>query len=348
MTAVSLRLGGHYGPTIIGAATNLAISGTGIGLAWVFVAETSSAVTHIGFRYGARVGTPCTMVATIETVDATTGSPSGTDAGGGSATAKTFTPPADTTWDGTWQEIALTNSVVLTVGTAYAITIRYSSGTPDSSTFTRSMGERVSLRTYPYALTLAAASWTKVAGPLFSYKTATSVYGYPAVSSSATAVTTSGHRACMHFTMTSGVASSFIISRIDALIRPGSAAGSCKVGIWNNAGTELQAETVDSDIVVALTNRVVEVTFNSPATLSVGTKYYIGVECVSSATVILYGTNLGSAADREPYPNGLNQGYSAWDGASWTDTNTIMPHVDITLSDITAPSGSGGGYVIGS
>src|SRR5690349_18160435 len=64
--------------------------------------------THVGFRYGARTGTPVQHKTGLQTPDAS-GNPDGTYLGGGSPASGTFTPPADATWDGTWQWVALAN-----------------------------------------------------------------------------------------------------------------------------------------------------------------------------------------------------------------------------------------------
>src|SRR5262245_6559267 len=66
-------------------------------------------ISRLGFRYGTRTGTPPTYRISLQGVDGS-GLPDGTIKGGGSPASATFTPPADTSWNSTWQWINLSNT----------------------------------------------------------------------------------------------------------------------------------------------------------------------------------------------------------------------------------------------
>jgi hypothetical protein len=356
MTAVNkLRLGTTYGPVSIGSVTNNTLSGSGLGIAWVAFPETTDPITHIGFRYGARTGTPPTYSVRIEALDGS-GDPTGTDIGGASPTATNWTPPADASLDGTWVWIALTNSYTPTNLVPLAFVIRYGAGTIDASncsSITMRHSTIISPPHIPYSSSLSAGSWTKAAGNTvaFAWKTATNVYGWPAISGYTTATaSTAGHRSGMFFTLPIGTGTSYKISALNFLGSHPRASGSYKVGIYNTSWTEMQSVTIDGDHnsqpgITA--SRSIYAAFASPATLSYGTKYYAAMETVSgSFGVSMNGILLGAANDRLAFPNGENRGLVTFDGTTTTENTLIMPQCELILSDITVPSGGGAGAIV--
>lgn len=353
--AVNFRAGTHFGPGALGSASNVTLSGSGLGVAFIVHAQTTTAITKIRFRYGARTGTPPSYVVTIEGVDAS-GNPDGTDKGGGSPTAKIFTPPADTTWDGLYQEITLTNSYTpASVSELLAITIRYSSGTVDASncsSITRGVSEATPGSVgFPFAVTLSGGSWTKQATPItVAWTDGTTTFGNPVLSSYSTATaSTNGHRSGMYFTLPSGFGTTYEVKGLSFVGRIAAAGNTCKLAIWNEAGTVLASVTLDGDANTAPTNqRQTTHYFDTPVALSYGTKYYAGLEVLSSSSVGMNGINVGTTNDMLAYPNGSTKGIATYNGSAWTDSTTIYPLCDLILSDITVPSGGGGALHLGS
>lgn len=342
-----------YGSANVGGATNLVVDASTEGLGFVFQANSADAITHLGFRYGARTGTPPTYVMTLEGIDAS-GLPDGADIGGGSPTAVTFTPPADASIDGIWQWKTLTNAYTPSRGQFLAGTIRYSSGTIDgsnNSSFTRSLANlQITTRGLPYHLGLAG-TWTKQATPaVFGYRTASGRYGVIGISGYATVTAnTAGHMSGMFFTLSSDWGDTFKVAGIRMIGKLGAAGGSCKVGIWNTAGTLLQSVTLDGDATGAngaSSDTQSDIYFSDAtlATLSYGTKYYVGIEVVSG-TCSVAGVNLTEAEDRSAWPNGVNRGLVTYNG-SYTETTTTLPLIDLILADITEPAGGGGGMIV--
>lgn len=352
--ALLMRAFNQYGYISPSSVLNHSLDANNDGVALLFQANSTDAITHLGFRYGLRTGTPPVYSIRLES-PTTSGIPDDADIGGGSATAATFTPPASTAWDGTWQWVALTNSYTPTLGQFLFATIRYSSGTVDASNFS-SFGVAYpgimsvnDARSLPAMLTMAAGSWTKTGNTgLLGYRTASGRYGLIAISEYTTlTANTATHKSGMHFTLASGYGDTFKLAGLAGMMKLSAAGGSCKVGIWDTSGTELASVTIDGDYPasVAGPNVFGEVYFTTQPTLSYGTKYYIGIEVVSGA-VGVNGIVMAEAADRSWFPNGTSRGLVTFDGSTWTETDTVMPLLDIIFADITEPSGGGGGGMI--
>lgn len=319
-------------------------------VAYLFQAETSNAVTDLGFRVNARLGTPPTFVISIEGVDSS-GNPDGV-----AIVSQTFTPPADNTWNGTWRWITLGSSWTPTKGQIYAIVIRYSSGTINASNgmqFTTTLQPVSSgIVGLPYRATYTAGAWTKVSnsgvGP-FGYKTASGVFGLPAQSVYTTTVATSGHRQAAAINLPVDFGTTFKVAGIRGYFRSPNAGQSYKICVWDSSGTELATTgTLDADAMGSIGGEASSTgIFTTTPTLNFGTEYYYGIESVSSSTVGIRGITLASAADRAAYPQGENRCLATWNGSSWTKDTTTLPILDLLFDDVTVPTGGGGAIILG-
>lgn len=342
----------HQVMSQVASANNHVVDASTEGVGWVFQPFNADAITHIGFRYGARTGTPPTFSVTLETVDGT-GLPTGTDVGGGSATLATFTPPASTAWDGTWQWVALTNSYTPTRGQILAAVIRYSSGTIDASnnsSFTRNLSNHNFILGFPYCLTNTSGTWSKVAaGPTVGWRTASGRYGWTgSAATTSTSANTSGHRVLSKFKLPSGEAASFKVVGMAGQCKPGAASGSCKLILTDSSGTILQETTFDSDQDANVNSNAARLMYfddTSLQDLTYGTDYYIGLEVISGS-VTIGGIAIAEAADREAYPNGLNRCLGTATGGAITDNTLVMPAIEIIVDEVTPASGGGGGPLI--
>lgn len=346
--ALQFQAMSNYGPLLIGSATNMTFDANTDAIFFIFQAATTDPITHIGFRYGARVGTPPTMLAALEALSA--GAASGTPLGGGSPASATFTPPADTTWDGTWQWITLANSYTPAKGEIIAASIRHSSGTIDASnglSITRGLANAQSNScVFPYHVFNTTGAYAKSSLPYtFAYRTASGRYGYPGTAAYTTATAaTSGHRQCMYFTLPAGFGSTYIVQGIHWYGKLPAVTGTAnyKVGIWDAAGTELVSTgTLDGQDVSAGTTGANRFLFSSSVALNYGTEYYAGVETLAAATCSVNGISLADADDRLAFPLGTSRGLAGWNGSSWTKTDTVVPFVDLIFDDITVPGGGG-------
>jgi hypothetical protein len=327
------------------------------GIAMVFQARGAEAITHLGFRVGARTGTPPTYIIGLESVSATTGAPDGTILGGGSPASKTFTPPADATWDGTLQWLQLDNAYTPSRGQVLAITVRYSSGTIDASNFI-SMTSHVagmghSFMCFPNGQRLTAGTWSKQNSyPVFGVRTASTRYGNPVESFFSTAsASTVGHRVALKFTLPAGTADTMKVKGAQFVGRLAAAAGKTPVfGLWDSSSV-IQNFTIDNDWSQFPATAGVFYSFlfdeASLTALTLGGTFYLGLEVADAVNggAILNGIQLDSASDLDAYPGGSDFHYATYDGATWSDDTTVRPFVDLILDDITEPAGGGGGII---
>jgi len=324
------------------------------GIGAVLQALDANAITHLGFRYGARTGTPPTYIIGLESPAAATGFPDGTVLGGGSPASATFTPPADTSWDGLWQWIALTNSYTPTIGQQLCPTIRYSSGTIDgsnnSSFTTHVTGADAGARFGdPYGLRNTSGTWAKQTNPMvIGVRTASTRYGnvietLPATTNSTSTV---GIRRALQFSLPSGICASFKVIGVRLTSSMTAIGKNPILGLWS-ASSLLQSRTLDTDIVGSATNANFshDLYFNGPlATLTPGTTYYIGYEVADAVNggVGMSGFTVASADDLLAHAGGTAFCHASYDGANWTTDTTTRPFAHIILSDMTGGSGGGG------
>jgi len=325
------------------------------GIAFGFQARGAEPITHILVRYGLRTGTPPAFIATLEGMT-TGGAPDAADVGGGSPTAKIFTPPADTTWDGTQQAIELTNPFTPARGQFLIATIRYSSGTIDASnnsTFTNEVAGLVGNLGFPCSQRLTAGTWAKRQSfPCFGIRTATTRYGSPMEALYNTrSASTVGHRQAVKFTLPAGSGTTKKVKGIRFFGSPAgvSAAKAPVIGLWSAAGT-IQTVTFDSDFSTGANSSYLaydiyfdEVTLTA---LNFGTAYYAGMEVADAVNggVLLNGLQLDSADDLDAYPGGSNFHLSTFDGTNWADDATVRPFAELILDDV---SSAAGGIVTG-
>lgn len=318
------------------------------GVAFPFDARTANAITHLGFRYGVRTGAPPAYIIGLEGISATTGWPDGTYKVNGGNCSAIFTPPNDTSWDGTWQWVALANSYTPTLSERLMLTIR-ASGTPDGSnysTFTTSLD--LYLQIYPYRSHLTGGTWVNqtTGSPVFGVRTASERYGriLPNYYSTRTASTV-GHRVAMLVNVPGGAGDTYKVGGFRALASIANAAGKAPLAkIWSASGA-LASKTMDTDQVgraASSLNATVECIFDTSVTLNCGTDYYFGFEVADAANggIALQGTKFASADDKATDDGGAICSLATHTGA-WSVDSTVRPWMELILDDITEPSGGG-------
>lgn len=313
--------------------TNIALDGSGDKVAAVFAMPEDATITHVGFRYGARTGTPPTYITGLQGLDGT-GFPDGTYLGGGSPASATFTPPADATWDGTWQWVALANSLAVARGDYICRVIEYSSGTisgANNGSFTRNIGGHGTTN-IPYSVSDVTGSWIKQAYPVGAIKSASKTYGVPIKAIAATTVNTSGNRVSMKFNVPIDMAAQYKVIGLRGRFSL-ETAGSCVFGIWNAAGTAIQTLTHDTDQLTTGT-RWASIYFDeaSLTTLTGGVTYHVGLE-TDGSDIVLQGFEVESSAEMTAFPGGAAMCYSLWNGSAWSDTDDVKPIMELLIQD---------------
>jgi len=330
------------------------------GVAWVFDAKTTDPITHVGFRYGSRTGTPPTYIAGLEGASTTTGFPDGTyKTNSGNCTA-TFRPPADTTWDSIWQWIVLDRSYTPTLGERLCFSIRYDTaalntidGSNNSSFGFGWSNFGSNLNSFPYSTRNTSGSWANQGfPPLFGVRTVNDRYGgiVPALYSTRSSATI-GHRVAMKVNIPGGFGDTYKVSGIRGPVSLASlASGRTPIAkIWQG-NTVLASKSCDIDQIGQTTNNALrnyEATFETSVVLNCGTDYYFGYEIAdaTSSGIILYGTQFNDAADNSD-DGGAVCIMGRSDGTTWTDDTTVRPWMELILDDFTEPTGGSGGSML--
>lgn len=347
MSTVNLNTFGSYNqPAGVSSETNVSLNASGIVHAMIAMVGTTKTITKVQLRYTSRTGTPPEQKVGIETVGSD-GYPTGTYYGGASPCRVLFTPPSDASWNNLTQELTLANPWTPTKPSdVFALTVRYSSGTINTSNFSSWLQSAAGLnggnRGMPYVATYNGSAWSKLnANPTYALVASDgTVYGqaYQQTYNTATA-DIPGYRSAKFFCRPGEIGSTFTVIGCRLNGRLGTAStGSCYLKIWNTSGTVLASSLIDTDWQGLNTGAATSSTlyFDAPAILSYGVKYYVGLEVISGP-VYLTGMALSSSAAMSVFPDGLTSGLATYDGTSWTETASVYPLCDLIVSDITVP-----------
>jgi hypothetical protein len=331
--SAALEVPGSPFVTTAAADVLITLDGSGDKIASVFISETASAITHVGYRQGAATGTPPTYRLSIQGVDSS-GNPDGTIKGGGSPASGTFTPTAGE--DGEWVWIALTNSYTPALGELLSIVLDYSSGTVDGSNFITAVRSSTGIQGqggFPYSLADTTGSWTKASGGFWGYKTASARYGHYCQATSMETITTSGHRRALAFTFAGEGASDYkLLGGNFFLDFP--ASGNVKFGLWSAGGLLASVTLGSSQVASSTVDRVCHIYFDTQPTLTPGTKYYLGVEADGNAFEV-GNFAFAEADDIAAWTQSTELALATFDGSSWTETATQTPMFQPVIQSVT-------------
>jgi hypothetical protein len=323
-------------------------------ITWSVQAKEAATITHVGFHYNSATGTPPTYRISIQGIGAT-GVADGTIKGGGSPASATFTPPADTSWNSTWQWIALDNAYTCTAGETLAFVIDYSTGTVSAaacSAFVTILTGGSARHGYPCVIHTNAGTPAKQGtGPvIYGYKSASKVFGFPVVGIGEAQFSSNStpDEYALAFALP-GTGTTYQVRGVRFL---GAAPAAGKTGRFRlySGTTALQSYTLDGDLLgnPAQGDRFQEVLF-ADATLTAltgGAVYRIGYEAMEvSGNLRLRTISAASAADLAALPGGANYYLSTrTDSGAWTDDTAQRPVMELLVEDITEPTaGPGGG-----
>lgn len=321
---------------------------------FIFQAHDAISLARGAFRYGTRTGTPPTYIISIQGVDGS-GNPDGTVKGGGSAVSKTFTPPADTTWNSLVKWQTFDNAYTTTRGEWLAMVIAYSSGSVDASnlsTFTVDTSNLGGLSASPYVISNNAGSRSRNNNgqPIFGYGTSGAAYGWPIQAEVAQNFTSTSEYGNV-FTFPAGWGTSFKIVGVRILGSPPTAS-SYTLNLYDGGAagntTVLQNVTVDGDY-TASGNRPQIIYFDEStlSTLLFGNAYRLSLVGTGAVSSTIRGMDVAANGDLNAFGvGGINNYSSTRSGGNWTDTNTRRFHIEPIVADITGGGGSTGGATI--
>jgi hypothetical protein len=326
--------------------TNFTIDGATDQAEFIFSIPEAATITHLGFRYAVRTGTPVQHKISLQSVTGA-GIPDGTILGGGAPASGLFTPPANVTWNATWQWVALDNSYVTTRGQLLAIVIA-PVGTPDvsnSSAFSIVMSN--SAKGFPYAISNDAGTRTRQSHtPLYGLKSSTTSYGFPLQTFQSTQYSSDSNpdEYAQKFNLHLGFGSTYQVAGVRVRMRPAAAGKTLVVNLYDGT-TVLQSITFDSDHVRAITNNQQLVFYfdeTTLATLNFGQDYRIGFQAqeVSSGWAVDSAV-LSAAGDLTALSGGgmFSALSTRSDAGAWSDETTKRSFLQLILADWTEPAG---------
>lgn len=327
--------------TLIG--TNTTIDAAGEYDGFVMVAMENMTISHVGWRAGTVAGSP-TVEIRIETVDTSTGLPTGTLFGTNTNVV------SGTITSSSWNLHALTASASVSQGQAFAVLVKFNSGTSvqvwgaaRGLNYTSNVGQpyRVVNTGTPTASTIGAT--TSLVYALGS--SSTTFYRIPQLipitANSSTTLSSSGtfRAACLRFQ----VPFKCRVAGIKFSDASYALADDFSVGIYNDAGTELSSSLTAFDSTFRL-SAVPWVYLDNKVTLSPATWYRAVVQADTTGGPGVYNFSINSTDYASALPNGSHLQLGTRDsGGAWTDTSTTIPNIDIIIDQLDDGVGAGGG-----
>lgn len=320
---------GHYPPgsTSIAFTTTQAATASGHYDAVICCASRAMTISHVAFVPQAASGSAVAEIR-IETVDATTGLPTGT-LWGTNTNGTSGTLAANTV-----ELVALTASATIAKGDVFAVMVKYSSGTSFNPGRFSAVGTSGNL---PYVATSTGTPATATGTPRARAIGNSSTTFYPtqglipakSIGGGAFNNTNSAKRA-LRFKVP------FKCRAVGISMYISTGTGDFNVAMLDDSGTDLGSTNKAYDgNKLANAASPTDLFFASGAILSPGVWYRASVE-PSSATNVTFSTFvLPSAAYATGMPGGSNCHYATFASGSWTDTATDqVPILDILLDQL--------------
>jgi len=324
--------------------TDATLDAAGEYVGYAFIARENMVISHVMFRAGTVAGSP-TATVSIEALDAS-GLPTGS-AGFGSTNGTTATISSNTT-----VLTALGGSATISKGTAFCVKITYASGT---SIITQSLASLVfpCYTTMPYRITNVTGS---------AVRTVISNAPIMALGSSSTAFYNvlgmlPGTYATGAFNNTNSAKRGLRFvppmpcRAVGIRWLNGANAGDYNAVLYNDAGTELSSSSTafDGDNHLSSNNAAMIVYFDNAVTLAAGTAYRIAIEPTTATNANVSTLTLPSSDYYGATPAGTAATYASFATATWTDSTTQIPLMDVILDQLDDGVSSGGAVgVIGS
>jgi len=296
-------------------------------------------VSHVGFNAGTATGSP-TCTVSIEGV-ATTGFPDGAATFGGSA-GTTATITSDT-----WVLTALGGSATIPRGSIFCVKIAYASGT---SQVIRHVGSIVLnvMCSLPYRVINTGTPTRAIMQdyiPLVALGSSSTVF-YQLTNALPLTATAAGG---FNNTNSAKRGLRFVIP-MDcraAGIRwfNTSSTGNYNIVLYDDAGAELSSSStaIDGDHNANGTFGSINAHFDNPVTLAAGTAYRIAIEPSSTTNVNVQTFTLPSSDYFSGTPAGGTAVYTTFATATWTDSTTQLPMMDLIIDQLDDGAGGGGG-----
>ena len=344
MTFPNVALDPYGVPAMASAAS---LSNTAHYASYIFAADKDMTVSHVGFMPGAAAGAP-TIECRIEPVDAS-GLPSGTLFG----TTTNGTTGAVTS--NTWTLQALTLSASITKGQVFCVKLKFNSGTSLVIQHLNNCVQRMS-RSLTYQVmntgspakgalvTVACLALGSSSTTFYNAPGAMPIIAYTAGAFNNTNAAKRGLRFVPDFNCR---AAGIIWFKTNST-------GNYNILLMDDAGNELSSSSTayDGDVAANTTRDMVQTYFDNTVTLTAGTAYRVAVEPSSATNVNVSTVSFPSADYFSATAAGAATGspsaqYATYVTATWTDSTTDYPFMDVILDQIDNGAGTGGGDEVG-
>lgn len=326
-------------PTSASLSTVATLDAAGEYVSHIFSAREDMTISHVGFRAGTATGSP-TVEVRIETVD-TAGLPSGTlwavNTNGTTGTITSNTNPLQ----------ALTASASITKGQVFCVKIVYASGTSQVIQELGNSASMIGSTGLPYRV-LNVGTPTKSASvnnPLIALgSSATTFYNVPGtmpISAIAGAAFNNTNSAKRGLKFTPPMNCRAIGLRFWAV----NSIGDYNAAIFDSSGAALSGSSTafDGDQNNNGTGGITYAYFDSTVLLTRATAYYAAIEPSSATNANMPVYTLPTSDYFTATPAGSTAVYSAFATATWTDSTTQLPVLDVLIDQVDDGAGTGGG-----
>jgi hypothetical protein len=329
---------GYLGTAVPGSWSTIDASGEYVAI--IFQAKEAMTISHVGFRCNAAASTPTADVR-IETVDTSTGLPSGT-------LWATNTNIVTGTLTTSWALHALTASASISAGEIFCVKIAHNAGSFALALYGGLAG---GVSAFPYTVTNtgspAKAGLTNIVAMALG-SSSTTFYnmvgaGIQPISTTTggTFNNTNGARRGLRFTIP------FNARCVGLRFFKSNTAGNFNAILMSDAGSELSSSSTafDGDINGNFTFMLAtDCFFDNPVTLSAGTTYRAVIEPSSATNSNVSAFTIPSADYANASPCGTFAHYTTYASAAWDDSaTTSYPWLDILIDQIDNGAGGGGG-----
>jgi hypothetical protein len=343
---------GTTGLTAFSNVTVLDASGEYNG--FVFRARTAMTISHVGYRTSTVAGSP-TVEIRIETVNATTGLPTG-DLWNSSGANNTNVTSA-TLSSNTWYLDALTGSASISAGDYVAVLFKYASGTSVQIARANNWTFNAFASSSFYNVTNTGGSGAKASGQTWCVALGSSSTSFYDLTAGGAFLPLSAINARTASTSTNtAVGIKFQIPFKGRCIGWRHIApanwGDIQFGLYDSSKAELSSSStsLDMDMNAQLAGQGVVYFFDNAVTLDAATTYYFLIYPQTTTTTGVYTANCNTTDYRSAMPGGTNWHYvtQASGGGSWTETATTeFPLIDLVFDRLDDGAGGGGGSPFG-
>lgn len=308
-------------------------------VAFVFEAKEAMTISHIVFKSGTATGSP-TLDVRIETVDTSTGLPTGT------LWATNTNIVTGALSSNTVNTVALTASATVAFRDVVCVKLAYNSGTSLTMPMTTAADTSCRPPALPYRVINTGTPAKSAAGQFTMAigDSSTTFYRVPGLfpyfgSASATTFSGSGQRRGIRFTMP------YNCRAIGMKVPYRNANVDFSIALYDDSGTELSSSStsVIAAIGTLATANAAFRYFDNPVTLTAGTTYRAAVETTGSGVGILIFA-IPNSNFRNASHLGTTAQYTSYNGSVWNDSDvTTIPTYDIIIDQIDDGTGGGGG-----